>query len=127
VKALAAQTTKAAEEIGTQISSVQVTTEESVVAIKGIGMTIDRISEITTILAAAVEQQGAAARQIAHNVHQVAESTSDVAGNLSAVNRGASQTGDASRKVLTSAQSLAAESSRLKAKVVAFLATVRAA
>ena len=127
VKALAAQTTKAAEEIGTQISSVQTTTEESVVAIKGIGMTIDRISEITTVLAAAVEQQGAAARQIAHNVNQVAESTSDVAGNITAVNRGANQTGEASLQVLTSARSLSAESGRLRAKVETFLATVRAA
>ena len=127
VKALAAQTTKAAEEIDTQISSVQATTEESVAAIKGIGTTIDRISEITTILAAAVEQQGAAARQIAHNVNHVAESTSEVTGNITAVNRGASQTGDASLQVLTSARSLAAESSRLSAKVDAFLATVRAA
>jgi len=127
VKALAAQTAKAAEEIGTQISSVQATTEDSVVAIKGIGMTIDRISDITQVLAAAVEEQGVAARQIAHNVHHVAESTSQVAGNITQVNRGASQTGTASLKVLASAKSLAAESSRLNAKVETFLATVRAA
>jgi methyl-accepting chemotaxis protein len=43
------------------------------------------------------------------------------------VNRGASETGSASAQVLTSAQSLSSESSRLKAEVGKFLNTVRAA
>ena len=127
VKALAAQTARAAEEIGTRICSMRTTTEESVVAIKGIGATIDRISEITTMLAAAVEEQGAATRQIADNVNHVAESTSQVAANISQVNRGANQTGAASLQVLTSAKSLAAESGHLNARVETFLASVRAA
>jgi hypothetical protein len=46
VKALAAQTGKATEEIGTQIAGMQAATQESVAAIKEIGGTIGRISEI---------------------------------------------------------------------------------
>jgi methyl-accepting chemotaxis protein len=50
-----------------------------------------------------------------------------VAGNITQVNQGASQTETASSQVLTSAKSLAGESGRLKSKVATFLATVRAA
>jgi methyl-accepting chemotaxis protein len=57
VKALAAQTAKATDEIGTQISSMQSATQESVTAIKEIGGTIGRIAEIASAIAAAVEEQ----------------------------------------------------------------------
>src|SRR5262249_61078282 len=54
VKALAAQTAKATDEIGTQISSMQAATQESVGAIKQIGGTIGRVAEIAAAIAAAV-------------------------------------------------------------------------
>src|SRR5882757_6282264 len=54
VKALAGQTAKATEEIGSQISGMQTATRESVKAIKEIGETIGRISEISSTIAAAV-------------------------------------------------------------------------
>lgn len=127
VKALAAQTGKATGEISAQISGMQVATQESVSAIKEISGTIGRIAEIAAAIAAAVEQQGAATQEIARNVHQAAEGTTQVAENITEVNRGAGETGSASSQVLSSAQSLAGESARLKTEVQKFLATVRAA
>ena len=127
VKALAAQTAKATDEIGTQIAGMQAATQESVAAIKEIGGTIGRISEISATIAAAVEEQGAATQEIARNVNEAAKGTSKVANNITDVNRGASETGSASAQVLTSAQSLSNESSRLKVEVGKFLDTVRAA
>jgi methyl-accepting chemotaxis protein len=127
VKALAAQTAKATDEISTQIAGMQTATEESVAAIKEIGGTIGRISEIATAIAAAVEQQGAATQEISRNVQQAAQGTAQVATNITDVNKGASQTGTASGQVLTSAQSLSRESNRLKVEVDKFLTTVRAA
>jgi methyl-accepting chemotaxis protein len=127
VKALAAQTAKATDEIGTQIAGMQTATQESVAAIKEIGGTIARISEISATIAAAVEEQGAATQEIARNVGEAAKGTSQVATNITDVNRGASETGSASAQVLTSAQSLSNESSRLKVEVGKFLDTVRAA
>ena len=70
VKALAAQTAKATDEIGTQIAGMQAATQESVAAIKEIGGTIGRISEIAATIAAAVEEQGAATQEIARNVQR---------------------------------------------------------
>ncbi len=127
VKALAAQTAKATDEISTQIAGMQTATEESVAAIKEIGGTIARISEIASAIAAAVEEQGAATQEISRNVQQAAQGTAQVATNITDVNKGASQTGSASGQVLTSAQSLSRESNRLKVEVDKFLTTVRAA
>jgi methyl-accepting chemotaxis protein len=127
VKALAAQTAKATDEISSQITSMQLATEESVKAIKEIGGTIGRISEISATVAAAVEEQGAATQEISRNVGEAAKGTAQVATNITDVNRGASETGSASTQVLSSAQSLSSESNRLKLEVGKFLNTVRAA
>jgi methyl-accepting chemotaxis protein len=127
VKALAAQTAKATEEIGAQIAGMQTATQESVMAIKEIGGTIGSISDITSTIAAAVEEQGAATQDIARGVGSAAKGTTSVATNITDVNRGASETGTASGKVLSAAQSLSKESNRLKVEVERFLSTVRAA
>jgi len=127
VKALAEQTAKATEEIRKQISDIQNATQDSVSAIAEIGITIGRISEISSTIASAVEEQGAATQEVARNVQQAALGTQQVASNITDVQRGASETGSASSQMLSSAQSLSYESSRLKQEVGKFLETVRAA
>jgi methyl-accepting chemotaxis protein len=127
VKALAAQTAKATDEISTQIAGMQAATQDSVAAIKEIGGTIGRVSEIATAIATAVEEQGAATQEISRNVQQAAMGTAEVASNITHVNRGATETGSASTEVLTSARSLSNESNHLKVEVDKFLSTVRAA
>jgi len=127
VKALASQTAKATDEIGSQIDGMQAATQDSVGAIKEIGGTINRISEIAAAIAAAVEEQGAATQEISRNVQQAAQGTSEVASNITSVNRGATETGSASTQVLSSAKSLSSESNHLKVEVEKFLHTVRAA
>jgi methyl-accepting chemotaxis protein len=127
VKALAAQTAKATDEIGTQIAGMQNATEDSVTAIKEIGETIHRVSEIASTIATAVEQQGTANSEILRNVQHAARGTAEVVTNIVDVNRGANNTGSASEQVLASAKSLATESAHLKEEVGRFLSTVRAA
>jgi len=127
VKALAEQTAKATGDIGQQISSIQVATQDSVGAIKTIGGTIERLSEISSTIAAAVEEQGAATSEISRNVQSAAAGTSEVSANISSVRQGATETGSASSQVLSAAQSLSNDSNRLKFEVSKFLDTVRAA
>jgi methyl-accepting chemotaxis protein len=127
VKALAEQTAKATGEIGQQISSIQAATQESVGAIKEISGTIERLSEISSTIAAAVEEQGAATQEISRNVQQAAIGTQQVSSNITDVQRGAGETGSASSQVLSAAQSLSGESNRLKLEVGKFLNSVRAA
>ena len=127
VKALAAQTAKATDEISAQIAGMQSATQESVATIKEIGSTINMISEISSSIAAAVEEQGAATQEIARNVQYAAQRSGEVANSISDVSRGAGETGAASGQVLSSAQMLSSDSSRLKTEVEKFLTTVRAA
>ena len=127
VKALAAQTAKATEEIGSQIAGMQAATQDSVGAIKEIGATIGHISDIAATIVATVEQQGAATAEIARNVSEAAKGTAEVAEKITQVNQGASATGSASTQVLASARSLSRESGNLKNEVDNFLNTVRAA
>jgi methyl-accepting chemotaxis protein len=127
VKALAEQTAKATGEIGQQISGIQAATQESVGAIKEISGTIERLSEISSTIAAAVEEQGAATQEISRNVQQAALGTQQVSSNITDVQRGASETGSASSQVLSAAQSLSGDSNRLKLEVGKFLHSVRAA
>jgi PAS domain S-box-containing protein len=127
VKALAEQTAKATGEISQQISGIQNVTNESVSAIRDIGVTINRMSEISSTIASAVEEQGAATQEISRNVQQAAEGTIQVSSNITDVQRGASETGTASSQVLSAAQALSRDSNRLKTEVGKFLNTVRAA
>ncbi|MET0969663.1 MAG: methyl-accepting chemotaxis protein [Tardiphaga sp.] len=127
VKALAEQTARATGEISAQISSIQSATQESVDAIKEIGDTIGRMSEIASTIASAVEEQGAATQEIARNVQQAAQGTTEVSANITDVQRGASETGAASSQVFSAAKSLSIDSDRLKVEVGKFLSAVRAA
>ena len=127
VKALAAQTGKATDEIGTQISGMQAATQEAVGAINEIGQTITRVAEIAAAIAAAIEEQGAATGEIARNVQEAAQRTATVATRITEVNSGAGETGSASSNVLTSASQVASDSARLKTEVERFLAAVRTA
>ena len=127
VKALAEQTAKATGEIGQQISGIQAATQDSVTAIREISGTIEKLSEISSTIAAAVEEQGAATQEISRNVQQAAQGTQQVSSNIVDVQRGASETGSASSQVLTAARSLSGDSSRLKSEVGKFLNSVRVA
>ena len=127
VKALAAQTARATEEIGKQISGMQTATQESVEAIKEIGTVILQISEVSGMIAAAVEEQGHATRQIARNVQLASDGAARVGSAIADVHQGAADTGSASGQVLSSAQSLSNQASQLKLEIDNFLASMRAA
>ena len=127
VKALAAQTAKATEEIGAQITGMQATTTDSVGAIKDVSATIGQISTIAADISKAVQAQGEMTQEIAHNVGQAAKGTADVASSITNVSLGAVETGSASTQVLQAARSLSTESDHLKSAVESFLSTVRAA
>jgi methyl-accepting chemotaxis protein len=127
VKTLAGQTAKATDEISAHIVNMQRATGESVNAIKAIGLTIERISGITTSISSAVEQQGTATQSIAEGVQAAASGTLDVADNIERVAKNARETGTTSGLMLKSAQELSDVSTHLRDEVEKFLDSVRAA
>ena len=127
VKALAAQTSKATDEIGVQIAGVQAATHDSVASIKEIGETIGRISEIAAAITSAIVLQATTTREIAGNLESATTSAAHVAANISEVNDGTSDITSASSQILSSARSLAQDSSHLTAELEQLLAAVYAA
>jgi methyl-accepting chemotaxis protein len=127
VKELAAQTTRATEEIGSQIGQIQAVTGQAVTAIGSITTRIREINGVATSIADAVEQQGAATQEIVRNVAQAAMGTDEVTDNISSVAHASEETGAAAGQVLSAASELSRQSEQLAAEVNRFLATVRAA
>jgi methyl-accepting chemotaxis protein len=127
VKALATQTAQATEDISAQIAAIQHEAGNAVTAIKTIGTTIAQMSEIATAIAAAVEQQSAATRDISQNIQEVSRGTSEVSANVGSVNEAANETGAAATEVLTAADDLSHQSEKLRADVNTFLDQIRAA
>jgi methyl-accepting chemotaxis protein len=127
VKNLANQTSKATEEIASQVSAMQSATAGAVTAIGGIGTTISSMSEIATSISGAVEEQSAATAEIARNVQQAAAGTQEVSSNVAQVTRAATETGSAAREVLSASEGLSRQSDRLRQEVERFLAGIRAA
>jgi methyl-accepting chemotaxis protein len=127
VKSLATQTARATEGITAQVTAIQGSTQEAVDTIKGIGQIIDKMSEIATTVASAVEEQGAATAEIARNIQQAASGTQNVSNNIVGVSNAANQTGETASDVLQSSDGLAAESEALSNEVGRFLARIKAA
>jgi methyl-accepting chemotaxis protein len=127
VKSLANQTAKATEEIRAQIASMQQVTTSAVGAIRNIGHTIGEINDVTTAIAAAVEEQGAATREIARNIQHAAGGTSEVSSNIVGVRTASAEAGSAASEVLSASGALRREADVLRSEIDAFLSNIRVA
>jgi methyl-accepting chemotaxis protein len=125
VKTLADQTAKATEEISSQVMEMQNVTSTTVGAIKGIGSTITRLNEISTLISTAVEEQTAATNEIARSVEQAAIGTRTVSMNISGVTEKASLTGQMSNQVLDAGDTLSNQSEALRKEIESFIGNVR--
>lgn len=127
VKSLAAQTSKATEEIAAQIGAVQAVTGDAVSAIEAINKTIGEISSVSSSIMAAVEEQAAVTNGIAGSVADAAEGTRAVGRDIERVTRAAEETGSAAGVMTDAAAKLEQGSTELDGAVAAFLARIRAA
>jgi methyl-accepting chemotaxis protein len=127
VKGLAAQTTRATEEIASTVGEIQTVTASSIEAIRAIGKTISEVQSIATTIADAIEQQGAATGEITTSVQQAANGAGAVADVIRGVSETAAATGATASQVLGASAALSEEASLLGSEVERFLARVRAA
>jgi methyl-accepting chemotaxis protein len=127
VKNLATQTARATEDISAQVAAMQSSSGNAVAAIERIDATIGRMNEISTSIAAAMEQQGAATQEIARNVQEAARGTTEVSSNIAGLNQSVEETGAASVEVLGAADELGQQAEQLRARVGTFLADIRGA
>ena len=127
VKTLAEQTTRATSEISGQISGMQGSTVDAVVAISSIGRIIADINTVAMAIVAAVEEQDATTAEVARNIQQAAAGASEVTANIAEVTQAAGVSSAAASQVLSSASELAQQSEMLRGEVVRFVEFVRAA
>ncbi|NKC33198.1 methyl-accepting chemotaxis protein [Falsiroseomonas selenitidurans] len=126
VKALAAQTAKATQEIGAQIQSVQDATAAAAAQIDAIGGTVGRMGAITAEVAAAMQAQGQATGEIARSVQRLAGGAAGIADAAEDLARAASETSQAAQQVDHTAAALDGDADRLGGEVGAYLAQLRA-
>ena len=127
VKDLAAQTSRATEDISRQIHGMQDTTDASVGALRAIAGQIKELESTAVSIASAVDQQSVAGRDLARSIDLAARSTDEVSGHIDEVRQTSLATGYAASEVLNSASELEGQASALNSRVEAFLTHVRTA
>jgi TRAP-type C4-dicarboxylate transport system substrate-binding protein/methyl-accepting chemotaxis protein len=127
VKALAAQTAKATDEITAHITSMQSASASSAAAVSKIGGIATRMNEIGSSISELVARQTSATDGIVANVGEAADKIQAVDTGVAVVHEMATGTKTASTTVLHSADELSGDAKRLSDEVDGFLRRVRAA
>jgi methyl-accepting chemotaxis protein len=95
--------------------------------IQGICATILQVNEISSSIAAAVGEQGAATQEIAASVQRAASGTNSVSQNITSVTSATTQTGEVAHAVLQSSEKLSGKLQVLQREVSEFVSGLRAA
>ena len=127
VKTLATQTAKATQDITGQIAEMQQATDLSVEAIDKIQRKISEVEHISTIIAAAVHEQGAATQEIARNVRSAAAGTANMSSHIENVVRSVGETSSNATSIATFVRDLDEIARRMTDMVTGFTETVKAA
>ncbi len=127
VKTLATQTAKATQDIAGQIAEIQEATDTSVSAIEKIQGKISEVEHISTLIAAAVHEQGAATQAIARNVRSAASGTATVSGHVERVVRSVGETRVSAISVADLAREMDEIASTMTEKVLSFTQELKAA
>jgi methyl-accepting chemotaxis protein len=127
VKALATQTAKATEDISSQITTVQGSTQDTVEKMKLIGSVMEEINELTLTIAAAIREQDAAAAEITRSIHYAATATQNVSENVAGTSKAIGDTNQAAMDVIDAADYFTNHSKALRGSVDDFLGSVSAA
>ncbi len=127
VKTLATQTTKATQDIAEQIADMQTATESSVSAIDAIQRKIGEVEQITSIIAAAVHEQGASTQEIARNVRSAASGASAMSTHSENVSTAVVATGSSVESVVALAHELDEMVARMRGSVGDFSRELKAA
>ncbi len=127
VKALAAQTGKATEEITGRIARMQGASNDASTAIARIVAAVNRVEGIAAGIARAVEEQGEATREIARGAGTVSAATTDTARAMDEVAQIAAEASGLSQGLLDGAAEAAADSEALKMEMEGFFQQIRGA
>jgi len=120
VKELAKETATATEEVKRSIVSIQADTQQAALAIGSVTDLIRQISDISTSIAGAVEQQSATTNEMSRNVSEAARGAKDIARNIGTVTEAAESTSKGAASTIRAATDLARMTAELRQIVSAF-------
>ena len=126
VKDLAAQTSRATEEVAAQIRRIQESTGASVSALRAVGDRVKQLETTAISIASAVDQQSVAGQDLARSIDIAARGTDEVSSHIDEVRETSVSTGAAASQLLNSATELEGQASTLRSQVDDFLSHVRA-
>ncbi len=127
VKDLAAQTSRATDEIEQQIKAIQQSSGAGVDALREIVSEISELEATAIAIASAVDQQSVAGQDIARSIDVAARSAEAVNENVLLVSTMSAETGETATQVLDSAGQLEKQAELLRVQVGEFLSHVRSA
>jgi len=107
VKDLARETAKATEDIGGKIEAMQADTSRAVSAIAEIVSVIEKIDQLQTKIAAAVEEQSVTTSEISRNIGEATTGSTEIAQNIGQVAQAAQNTAEGATNAQLSSQELA--------------------
>lgn len=125
VKKLATETTKATEDISSQIEGMQGISTEVSESLNAIKMAIDKVNEYSNGISAAVEEQSATTNEISRNMQTAATGTDEVSNNILRISDLASHAKNSSTQMLDASRMLSKEAEQLSSVVKSFLRDVR--
>jgi methyl-accepting chemotaxis protein len=120
VKELARQTAKATEEIGGSIQAIQSDTKGAMDSIGEISNIINKINDISSLIASAVEEQAATTGEMGRSVANAAANSSEIASNINSVSVTAQSTTAGASNTELAAAELAKIASELQNLVARF-------
>ena len=125
VKELSTQTARATDEIASQISGVQSSTQKSVTAIRSIVERIEEVRSVSETISTSVDEQNAATGEITQSITLASDGASSAASNVAGVSGSIDQTRQQSETMSQSAEQLGQVASNLSQAVSQFLDEVR--
>jgi len=114
VKNLAVQTAQATVDIQNRVGEIQTSTAGAVSSINDVNQRISNLSNVTTAIAAAVEEQGAATNEIARNISEASHGVSEITANITDVSNNVGEVSSASAEVIGISSELATQAGTLK-------------
>jgi methyl-accepting chemotaxis protein len=127
VKSLANQTSRAADNIAQQVAAIQEATQGAVNDIGHIAHSIRVLTEASTAIASAIDEQGASTRQIALSIQTAARNTTRASTEIISVEQAAQGTAGAVAEITNWTERLSAHADDLEQKVARFFNRVRTA
>jgi len=118
VKALSNQTATSTEDIRRHIEEIQHVTAETSAVVAEIGRQISAVDDVSTAIAAAMEEQSATMGEISRHVAETAVSASHVSESVSIVLGEANRTGQSAKALSTSADDVSKSIAGLRETIV---------